>query len=201
MATVLYIKAGIKPEGKSRTFMISDGFINHYKSLHPEDEIQVLDLYREGIKALTPEDLRHIDGEKTEESRNDPVLKYAYQFYDADKYVIAAPQWNLGSPGILKCYLDYACLSGISFHFDETGSHGDLHGKNAVHITTMGGDYSHDPLKSWNSADSYLRNLFRMCGVSDFETIAVDRTDIIGEDVEKRIEEGIREARKVAETF
>lgn len=201
MSTLLYIKANVKPEGKSRTFMISDAFIKAYQKQNPDDEIQILDLYKEGIGPLKPEDLIHLNCEKTEESRNNPVLKYAYQFYDADKYVFAAPQWNLGFPGILKCYLDYACLSGISFHFDDKGCHGDLHGKKVLHITTLGGDYSVEPLKSWNTADSYLRNLFSLCGVTDFETLAVDRTDIWGEDVEKKISEGIDKACEIAKTF
>ena len=38
MSKVLYIKANIKPEGQSRTFKISDKFIEEYKLQNPEDE-------------------------------------------------------------------------------------------------------------------------------------------------------------------
>ena len=35
MSKVLYIKANIKPEGQSRTFRISDEFVESYKKQHP----------------------------------------------------------------------------------------------------------------------------------------------------------------------
>ncbi len=57
MSKVLMIKANLKPEGHSRTFEISDAFIKEYKEAHPEDEIVTLDLYKEGVQFLQPEDL------------------------------------------------------------------------------------------------------------------------------------------------
>lgn len=39
MSKVLYIKANAKEEGQSRTFKISDSFIEEYKKLNPDDEI------------------------------------------------------------------------------------------------------------------------------------------------------------------
>ena len=95
MKKVLYIKANVKPEGESRTFKISDTFIEEYKKLNPEDEVTVLDLYKENIDFLRLEDLGSVFGPKTEESKNHPILKYAYQFLEADKVVLAAPMWNL----------------------------------------------------------------------------------------------------------
>ena len=56
MAKVLYIKANAKPEGVSRTFKISDSFIEAYKQSHPGDQIMTLDLYKEGIGLLSAED-------------------------------------------------------------------------------------------------------------------------------------------------
>jgi|GEM_PF-6128422 FMN-dependent NADH-azoreductase len=55
MSTILYIKANIKPEGTSRTFRISDRFIESYKKSHPDDTIVTLDLYKEGIKFMSAE--------------------------------------------------------------------------------------------------------------------------------------------------
>lgn len=52
MSKVLYIKANIKPEGESRTFKVSDSFIEEYRRLNPEDEIITLDLYNEKIDFL-----------------------------------------------------------------------------------------------------------------------------------------------------
>ena len=73
MSKVLYIKSNLKPEGQSRTFQISDAFIEEYQKSHPEDEIITLDLYKEEIQFLQLEDLMTIFGPKNEESKNHPT--------------------------------------------------------------------------------------------------------------------------------
>ncbi|MEG2539465.1 MAG: NAD(P)H-dependent oxidoreductase, partial [Clostridium sp.] len=110
MGKVLYIKANPKPQGYSRTCKVSDTFIEEYKKNNPGDEVITIDLYKEQIDFLREEDLKALFGPKTEESKNHPVLKYAYQFADADKYIVAAPMWNLGNPAILKAYIDYVSV-------------------------------------------------------------------------------------------
>ncbi len=52
MSKVLYIKANAKAEGESRTFQISDSFIETYKANNPDDEIVELDLYDAGLQFL-----------------------------------------------------------------------------------------------------------------------------------------------------
>ena len=138
MSKVLYIKANIKKEGESRTFKVADSFIEEYKKNNPEDEIVVLDLYKENIDFLRPEDLGGIFGPKDETSKHHPILKYAYQFADADKYIIAAPMWNLSIPAILKAYIDYISVTGITFKYTEKGPVGLLKNKKAVHIVYIG---------------------------------------------------------------
>lgn len=134
MSKVLYIKANIKPEGQSRTFRISDEFVESYKKQHPNDEVVVLDLYKEGIDFLRPEDLGVLFGPKTEESKKHPHLKYAYQFVEADKYIFAAPMWNLSIPAILKAYIDYISVTGITFKYTAEGPVGLCQNKKAIHI-------------------------------------------------------------------
>jgi FMN-dependent NADH-azoreductase len=65
--------------------------------------------------------------------------KYAYQFAEADKYIIAAPFWNLSFPAILKAYIDYICVTGITFKYTAEGPVGLGQGKKAVHIVARGG--------------------------------------------------------------
>lgn len=149
MSKVLYIKANCKPEGVSRTFKISESFIEAYKNSHPGDEIITLDLYKENINFLTGENLNDVFGHKTPESRNNPILKYAYQFAEADKYVIAEPMWNLSIPAILKAYIDYVSVTGITFKYTAEGPVGLCTGKKAVNIVARGGEYSGEPAASF----------------------------------------------------
>lgn len=194
MSRVLYIKANIKDEGQSRTFKISDKFVEEYKKNHPQDEIIVLDLYKEKIDFLRPDDLGKIFGPKDETSKDNPLLKYAYQFAEADKYVIAAPMWNLSIPAILKAYIDYVSVTGITFKYTATGPVGMCEGKKAVHIVTRGGAYSEGAAAMYEMGDRYLRTIFGFFGIRDFTTIAADKLDVAGEDVELILENATKEA-------
>ena len=198
MSRVLYIKANIKNEGESRTFKVSDSFIEEYKKNNPQDEVIVLDLYKEKIDFLRTEDLKKVFGPKDDESRKNTILKYAYQFAEADKYVIAAPMWNLGIPAILKAYIDYVSVTGITFKYTENGPVGLLKNKKAVHIVSRGGEYANAP---YEMGDRYLRTILGFFGIAEIETIAVENLDVIGVNVQEKVDEGIRKAKSSAQKF
>ena len=198
MSKVLYIKANIKNEGESRTFKVSDSFVEEYKRNNPEDEIITLDLYKENIDFLRTDDLGKLFGPKDEESKNNSILKYAYEFADADKYIIAAPMWNLSFPAILKAYIDYVSVSGITFKYTAEGPVGLLNNKKAVHIVSRGGAYNNSP---YEMGDRYLRTILGFFGIKDIETIAIDNLDVIGVNVEEKVKEGIEKATSLAKKF
>lgn len=201
MKKVLYIKANAKPNELSRTFKISDNFIKYYQENNPNDEIITLDLYQENINFLTFDDINNLFAPKNETSKNHPVLKYAYQFADADKYIISAPMWNLSIPAILKAYIDYICVTGITFKYTENGPVGLCQNKKAVIITTTGGEYSVEPGASFEIGTRYLKTLLNFFGITDITTITAEKLDIIGEDVEEIMKEAIKTAEEVAKEF
>lgn len=198
MSKVLYIKANMKNDGESRTYKVSDSFVEAYKKNNPEDEVIVLDLYKENIDFLRPDDLGKLFGPKNEESKDDPLLKYAYQFAEADKYIIAAPMWNLSIPAILKAYIDYVSVTGITFQYTAEGPVGLLNNKKAVHIVSRGGEYGNAP---YEMGDRYLRTILGFFGISDIETIAIENVDVIGADVQGKVEEAIESAKLLLEKF
>lgn len=201
MSKVLYIKANAKPEGVSRTFQISDAFVTSYKSKYPDDEIITLDLYKEGIQMLSTEDINSVFGPKSDESKNHSILKYAYQFQEADKYIIAEPMWNLSIPAILKAYIDYICVTGITFKYTAEGPVGLCIGKKAINITTRGGDYSKGPGAEYEMGDRYLRTIFGFLGITDYTTISADTMDVVGNDVKALIDKAIQDANEVLKQF
>jgi FMN-dependent NADH-azoreductase len=198
MSKVLYIKANIKPDGESTTFKVSDTFVEEYKKINPNDEVTTLDLYNEDIDFLRPKDLNHLFGPKDESSKTDPILKYSYQFAEADKYIIAAPMWNLGIPSILKAYIDYVSISGITFKYTAQGSIGLLNNKKAVHIVSRGGDYANSP---YEMGDRYLRTILGFFGIKDIETIALDGVNANGADVNQIINNGLEKAKELVSKF
>ncbi|CAK7046004.1 FMN-dependent NADH-azoreductase [Tissierella sp. P1] len=201
MSKLLYIKANAKPEGKSRTFKISDSFIEAYKESHPNDTVITLDLYNEGIDFLSIDDIDTIFGPKTNENRYHRILKYAYQFAEVDKYVIAEPMWNLSIPAILKAYMDYVCVTGITFKYTEEGPVGLCTGKRAINISARGGNYSVEPFSAYEMGDRYLRTIFGFFGITDFTTIAADGLDVMGNDVDHILEKTIKDAQEIAKNF
>lgn len=201
MNKVLYIKANAKEEGQSRTFKISDCFINEYKKLNPNDEITTLDLYKEGIAPLPYGQLDELRTPSPETSKEHPILKYAFQFLEADKYVIAEPFWNLSIPAILKAYIDYISVTGITFKYTETGVVGLCTGKKAVNIVARGGDYSSGPAADFEMGDKYLRTIFGFLGITDYTTIAADGLDIVENDADAIVEKAMIKAKEIAKTF
>lgn len=200
MGTVLYIKANAKPEGMSRTFRISDAFIESYKKHHPNDEIITLDLLKESVNFLTEESVEmHIPSPNA--GKDHPMLRYAYQFLNADKYVIAEPLWNLGVPAVLKAYIDYVCINSVTFKYTAEGPVGLCTGKRAVNITTRGGEYSSGPAAQWEMGDRYLKTIFGFMGITDYTTLAANQLDVYGQDVEVVVEKYIQKAQELAKDF
>lgn len=201
MSKVLYIKANTKPEGQSRTFRISDSFINEYKKNNPNDEIITLDLYEEDIDFLKGEDVGILFAPKNEESKDHRLLKYAYQFKEVDKYVLSAPMWNLSVPAIVKAYIDYVCIMGITFKYTESGPAGLCQGKKAVLVSSRGGNYSQGEAANYEMGERYLRTIFGFFGISDVQSISAEGLDVQGNDVEKIIADSIAKAEEMARQF
>lgn len=201
MSKVLYIKANANDEEKSRTYKISESFVEAYKENNPNDEITTLDLYKEGISFLPQGQLDELHRPKPGEGMDHPILKYAFQFLEADKYIVAAPLWNLSFPAILKAYIDYISVTGITFKYTANGPVGLCEGKKAVHITSRGGSYSDGPFADMEMGDRYLRTIFKFLGITDFTTIAADKLDVIGEDVNAIVENTIDKANSLAKVF
>lgn len=201
MSKVLYIKANPKSDGSSRTFKISDAFIDNYKKENPQDQVITLDLYKEDIDFLHQDDIAAIFNPKDGNSSSHPVLKYAYQFKDADKYIISAPMWNLSIPAILKAYIDYVSISGITFQYTQEGAVGLCNGKKAINIVTRGGEYSEGPFAAYEMGDKYLRTIFGFFGITDFTTLSADKLDVQGIDVNSIMNNAITDAKEKVTTF
>lgn len=201
MSKVLYLKANAKEDSESRTFKISEIFIEEYKKNHPEDEIITLDLYKENIEFLPFGHLNELHGADTEKDREHPILKYAYQFVESDKYVIAAPFWNLSIPAILKAYIDYIAVPGVTFAYTANGPVGLCHNKKGIHIVTRGGSYVQPPYSDYEMGARYLRTILGFLGITDFNTVVAENLDVFETDKDAEIKKAIDQALELAKNF
>jgi FMN-dependent NADH-azoreductase len=133
--------------------------------------------------------------------KHHPILKYAFQFAGADRYVIRGADVESQHSGHPEAYIDYICVTGITFKYTASGPVGLCQGCKAVHITSRGGAYSDPPFSQFEMGDRYLRTILGFLGIVDFKTIAADKLDIIGMDVEGILRERLGQAAAAAKAF
>jgi FMN-dependent NADH-azoreductase len=194
MCKVLYIKANSSADNGVNTFLISDNFVKEYSKNHPKDEITTIDLGKERIRSLSKNDMLSAIRHKKTEDKTHPVLKYAYQFAEADKYIVAEPLCGSGIPAILN-YIDYVSIMDIAFKYTDYGSVGLLKGKKVVNIVSRG-DRNHSGSFSFNElGEEYLKTIFSFFGITDFTTILADENGEEGPGFDETIHEAREEAR------
>ena len=178
MNKVLYIKSTPKSTDDSWSLKMSENFLENYRKFNPDDVIDELNLYNEGIQALNEEEIRKMPmPEETEEK------KYASQFMEYDKFVIAAPFWNFSIPSILKAYIDRLLITGRTFKYTENGFQSLVSGKKAIFLMGRGGAYSEEPMKSMENGIKYLNLIFRDFFGLETDSVVLEGTNMYSIDI------------------
>ena len=196
---LLYVKANPKDDSDSNTSTLANIFVQEYQKNNPTCEIITLDLYKEGIEPLAADILN-----KMVACEENKALQYAKQFASFDKYVIAAPMWNLSIPSILKAYIDYISYVGVSFEYTEAGPSGLLSDKprKAIHISSRGGLFSEGPAKDLDLGDKYIKTILGFFGIMQVESLFLEQTSILeGAALKEAIDQSHQSARSLAVNF
>ncbi|WP_037372374.1 NAD(P)H-dependent oxidoreductase [Anaerovorax odorimutans] len=189
---ILLINACTRP--KSRTLKLAKHFIEVYKKKNSEDEFTELRLYDE--KELTYLDRRNIKlrNELIEKKQWDhPMFKYANEFAQMDRIIVAAPYWDLAFPAILKVYLENIFVCGITFAYDENGEIGLCNADKLLYITTAGG-----PLHGMDLGKQYIEAVCKEFGIDKFDYLLAEGLDVKEWDTEKILNEAISEAQELS---
>ena len=196
MVRVLYIDCCIRRE-ESRTCKLAEAFLG---ALQAEGgyEIERLCLMDEPLVPLTGGFFAQRERLLAENKLDHARFRYARQFSQADRVVIAAPFWDLGFPALLKIYIENVCVHGITFGADETGVFGLCNAKRLLFLTTRGGDYADSPLEM---GAAYLEALCDFWGILRFDAVAANSLDLGLEPVETILERAIEEAKAFAKDF
>lgn len=175
---VLFINSTPKAKADSITLQLADAFLEAYREANPGDEITTLNLYEEDIRFLDMNDLNQLLGADPGQVN---FIRYTTQFAEADKYVIAAPMWNLTVPAILSAYLDYANVKGVTFYYTEDSAVGMLKdmGKKAAFISSRGGAYTAGDWEPFEMAERYVRKQFEFLGIAEFELVLMELADVL----------------------
>ncbi len=171
----LFINTCVRDD--SRTLRLAEYYM---KDL--EGEITMIEPVKEGLKGLDGEMLRIRDQALNEKDYDHPVLKYARQFAEADRIIIAAPYWDLSFPAALKNYIERINCVGVTFDYDEQGRpYGMCRAEKLVYITTAGG-YIIDDAYGYGYVKA-LCDSFYQIGTTEY--YKAEGLDLPGADIEE----------------
>ncbi len=115
---VLVIMSSVISEDKSYSTELWKRFIKHYKIMHHEDEVILLDLNNEAMaqKTLTRQNFNNYFNEQD-------TKKYIDQLKSVNKIVVSSQMMNFNIPGILKNYIDHVLAPNqtFSYKYDKKG--------------------------------------------------------------------------------
>ena len=112
---VLFIDSCMKQGEESRTKILCNSFLSELKKVHPDYEITELVLKDLDLKPYDMEMVNRRYDIVNSCDWDNPVLKYARQFAEADRIIIGAPYWDLAFPSILKIYIEHIFVGGVTF--------------------------------------------------------------------------------------
>ena len=111
-----------------------------------------------------------------------PVFSLARQFRAADAIVVAAPFWDMSFPAALRTYIEYISANALTYHYDETGCHGDCRAERLVYLTS-GGDFERED----SVGVVYWRQLAAMFGIPRFDYVFAGGLDAAPEQAEETL--------------
>ncbi|HEP1819658.1 TPA: NAD(P)H-dependent oxidoreductase [Streptococcus suis] len=176
MSTVLIIKAHPLDAQKSYALRAMEEFQTRYTSLHPEDQIEVVDVFEDQIPDLDKSLLEAMGAAKKGESISPEQAKrlnrynaLTQQFLMADKIVVVNPLWNLNVPSQLVSWVNTINVAGLTFKYGSEGSIGLVKDKKLLHIQSNGGVYAgQDP------AAQYIKSIFEFLGFEDIHQVFIE---------------------------
>ncbi|HFI0414979.1 TPA: FMN-dependent NADH-azoreductase [Streptococcus suis] len=176
MATVLIVKAHPLDPQKSYALRALEEFETRFASLHPEDRIEIVDVFEDQIPTLDKPLLEAMAAAKKGEEivseqaeRLERYNAFTQQFLSADKIVVVNPLWNLNVPSQLVSWINTINVAGLTFKYGPEGSIGLIKDKKLLHIQSNGGVYAgQDP------AAQYIKSIFEFLGFKDIQQVFIE---------------------------
>ena len=187
MKNVLFVDCCIRREA-SNTKKLAEAFLS---ALPSDCAVTRLDLMAEDLSYFKDSYFDQREALLAENRRDHPRFRYAHQFAQADRIVIAAPFWDLSFPALLKVYIEQVSVDGITFGSTEDGLKGLCRASHLVFLTTRGGFYTGDAMEM---GSRYLEALHTFFGIGAYTCIAADGMNVAGFDAEASLRRAMQEA-------
>ncbi|EOS7939179.1 FMN-dependent NADH-azoreductase [Enterococcus hirae] len=202
MASVLVVKGHPLTAQESRSVKALTTFLTSYKENHPEDEVTVLELYRDDIPEIDEELLSGWEALRAgaefstlSESQQQKIARFnelTDQFLAADKIVIANALWNLNIPTKLKAWFDTVNVAGKTFRYTENGPEGLVSGN----IQSNGGIYN-----GQDFASQYVKGILNFVGIDQVDQLFIEGIDYTPDRAEELMQSALDKAAAFGQTF
>lgn len=197
MTNALYIDCCIRGE-QSRTRKLAEAFLSAYGA-REDVFVERLTLMDEPLIPFTNGFFWQRERLIERGGLDHPRFRYAHQFQQADRIIIAAPFWDLSFPALLKVYIENVNVQGITFDCnDQDGCFGVCRAEKMLFLTTRGGALEGNPM---DNGTKYLADMAKFFGIPSFDHIAADGLDMGLEPVEDILSRAIARAETLAKTF
>jgi len=121
------------------------------------------------------------------------------EFLAADIVVIGAPMYNFGIPSQLKAWIDRIAVAGKTFRYTASGPEGLSGNKRVIIATSRGGFYgAGTPAAAVEHAESYLRSVFGLLGVTDLTFVVAEGLAIGPEQRDKAMQGALQTITKLS---
>ncbi|HFI2448018.1 TPA: FMN-dependent NADH-azoreductase [Streptococcus suis] len=203
MATVLIVKAHPLDAQKSYALRALEEFQTRYASLHPEDRIEIVDVFEDQIPALDKPLFEAMGAAKKgieisheQAERLDCYNALTQQFLAADKIVVVNPLWNLNVPSQLVSWINTINVAGLTFKYGPEGSIGLVKDKKLLHIQSNGGVYAgQDP------AAQYIKSVFEFLGFEDIHQVFIEGQSADPNQAQAIYDEAMSKIDRILESF
>ena len=197
MIHVLYIDCCIRGE-LSRTKKLAEAFLAEL-SRSGAYAVERLTLMDEPLIPFSNGFFWQREGLLERGELDHPRFRYAHQFQQTERVIIAAPFWDLSFPALLKVYIENVNVQGITFDCDEqNGCFGICRATKMLFLTTRGGTFEGSPL---DNGTKYLSDMAKFFGIPRFDHIAADGLDLGREPVEMILNRAIERTKELAADF
>ncbi|HFI0055114.1 TPA: FMN-dependent NADH-azoreductase [Streptococcus suis] len=203
MATLLIVKAHPLDPQKSYALRALEEFQTRYASLHPEDNIEIVDVFEDQIPALDKPLFEAMGAAKKgveispeQAERLDRYNALTQQFLAADKIVVVNPLWNLNVPSQLVSWINTINVAGLTFKYGPEGSIGLVKDKKLLHIQSNGGVYAgQDP------AAQYIKSVFEFLGFEDIHQVFIEGQSADPSQAQAIYDEAMSKIDRILESF
>lgn len=193
MAKLLHIECSPRKD-RSASIEVAQSFISRLLSAHPDLEVTTLDLWQISLPEFSDEvmdakysGLNGLELTATQVVAWNELKALANYLHEADVLVLSVPLWNFSIPYKLKHFIDVVSQKDVLFSFNpETGLEGMLRDKKAVVVYARGMDFSAaslTPAQHFDFQKPYVEAWLRLIGITDVESIIVEKT-LLGSEVD-----------------